>query len=180
MLSTPATQRAARRACAFDVGDLVVHPYHGAGVVVSRRRRRQLGGTRAYLEIYLAHSSLKILVPCDAAARVGLRAVVGPRGLRRIIGVLEDEPTPGAMSWSARRKHYQAKLKGGDVLDLAAGNRDLAVRAAESKLSSSERELYERSRRVLISELRYALGVDAEQAAKYIDEHVESAFPSGR
>jgi CarD family transcriptional regulator len=175
MPSTVAKPRTVRRGAGFDVGDLVVHPYHGAGVVVSRRRRRLLGGAHEYLEIYLAHSSLKILVPCEAAASVGLRAVVGPRGLRSIVAVLEDVPAPSGMSWSARRKHYQAKLHGGDVLELAAVVRDLAARAAESKLSSSERELYERSRCVLVSELRYALGVDAERAAAYIDEHLASS-----
>ena len=172
MQSTTAKPRAARQGVAFDVGNLVVHPHHGAGVVVSRRRRQLAGGARTYLEIDLAHSSLKIMVPCDAAASVGLRAVAGARQVRRIAAVLEDEPDLSGASWSVRQTHYRAQLKGGDVLELAAVVRDLAARAAESALSTSERELYERSRRVLASELCYALGVDAERAAAYIDERV--------
>lgn len=179
MRSTAAKPRAARRASAFNVGDRVVHPRHGAGVVVSRRRRRLLGGTRNYLEIDLAHSSMKIMLPCDAAASVGLRAVVGPGRLRRIVAVLESKPDLGGKVWKTRKKHYQAQLKGGDVLELAAVVRDLAARAAESGLSPSEREVYEHSRWVLASELRYALGVDPEQAAAYIDEH-DGAAPRPR
>ena len=180
MQSTAAKPRAARQGVAFEVGDLVVHPHHGAGVVVSRRRRHLLGGARNYLEIDLAHASLKIMVPCDAAASVGLRAVVGPRRLARIAAVLEDKPNLSGANWSARQTRYRAKLEGGDVLELAAVVRDLAARAVESGLSSSERELYERSRGVLVSELRYALGVDAERAAAYIDERVASTPPSDR
>ena len=80
----------------FDVGDLVVHPHHGAGRVVSRRRRRLLGGgERGYLEIDLVDSPLKIMVPCESTAAVGLRAVAGPRRLARIVAVLDCNHTRG-------------------------------------------------------------------------------------
>lgn len=62
----------------FNVGDLVVHPHHGAGRIVSRRRRLLAGVERDYLEIELADSALKIMVPYESAAAVGLRAVAGP------------------------------------------------------------------------------------------------------
>ena len=175
MPTTTAQPRRAQPGVAFAVGDLVVHPHHGAGVVVSRRRRQLAGAVRTYLELDLAHSSLKIMVPCDAAASVGLRAVVGPRQLARIAAVLGGQPNLNGSNWPARRRHYRAQLQGGDVLELAAVVRDLAARASEAGLSSNERELYERSRRVLVSELRYALGVDTEQAAAYIDERIAPA-----
>jgi CarD family transcriptional regulator len=159
----------------FDVGDRVVHPHHGAGEVVSRRRRRLLGSMRDYLEIEFAHTSLRIMVPCESAAAVGLRAVVGRRRVRRIVEVLESAPDAENCSWSQRQKRYRAKLKGGDVLDLAAVIRDLAVRAAGAQLPTSERELYERSRQVLASELCYALDIDAERARAYIDESIASS-----
>ena len=88
----------------FDVGDLVVHPHHGAGRVVSRRRRRRLGGERNYLEIDLVDCALKIMVPCESAAVVGIRAVVGPRRLSRIVAVLEGEPDAVLGNWSARER----------------------------------------------------------------------------
>jgi CarD family transcriptional regulator len=162
----PATQpRSSSRR--FDVGDVVVHPRHGAGNVVERRRRVVEGRARPYLEIELTATSLRIMVPCDAAEAVGLRPVVGPRRLRAIVGVLES----GDLNWSARRKHYRAQLESGDVLALAATIRDLASRAA---LPPGERDLYEHSRRVLASELAYALGVDAQDAGAFIDEHIEA------
>jgi CarD family transcriptional regulator len=156
----------------FDVGDVVVHPRHGAGNVVERRRRMVEGRARAYLEIELTATPLRIMVPCDATAAVGIRRVVGPRRLREIVGVLEAEPDGADRNWSARRKHYRAQLESGDVLALAATIRDLAARAT---LSTGERDLYEHSRRVLASELSYALGVDTEDAGAFIDEHIEAA-----
>ena len=160
------------RAGRFDVGDVVVHPRHGAGNVVERRRRVVEGCTRTYLEIELTATDLRIMVPCDATAEVGLRPIVGPRRLREIIGVLEAEPDGGDRNWSARRKHYRARLESGDVLALAATIRDLAARAT---LPTGERDLYQHSHRVLASELAYALGVDATDAGVFIDEHIGTA-----
>jgi CarD family transcriptional regulator len=150
-----------------------VHPHHGAGLIVSRRRRRLVGAAaRNYLEIELAHRSLRISVPCDAVGAVGLRAVASRSGLRQIAEVLEGEAEAVTGSWSARRRHYRAKLKKGDVLSLAAVARDLALRHAESDLPATERDLYERSRQILTSELGYALGANDDGAGAYIDQHV--------
>ena len=165
----PATKSLPSR---FDVGDRVVHPHHGAGKVVAHRRRRFLGSARDYLEIEMAEGSLRILVPCDATEEVGLRAIGGPRAVRRIVEVLESEPELITENWSTRQRRNLARLKGGDVLELSAVIRDLVLRDADGKLLASERQLLERSRPVLASELRYALGVGAEQADAYIDEHV--------
>jgi RNA polymerase-interacting CarD/CdnL/TRCF family regulator len=125
------TGATAEEEAAFRVGDAVVHPHHGAGVVVGRRRRRVLGApARSCVEIEIAHTSLRIIVPCENATRVGLRAVVGRRRLGRIVEVLEDQPEVVSESWAARQKRYRAMLKGGDVLALAAVIRDLAHRHA--------------------------------------------------
>jgi CarD family transcriptional regulator len=169
-LPTPAPTSPRSR---FDVGDRVVHPRHGAGQVVERRSRVFDGSARDYLEIELSAASLRIMVPCDATAAVGLRPIVDQLGLREIVEVLQDVPVAVDQNYSARRKHYRAQLEGGDVLALAGVIRDLAARDAASPLPTGERDLYQHSRRVLGSELAYALGVDAEGADAFIDEHIE-------
>jgi CarD family transcriptional regulator len=162
----------------FEVGDTVVHPHHGAGVVVSRRPRRLVGTTRNYLEIELAHHSLKIMVPCDCASRLGLRPVMGRERLRRIVEVLEEEREVVSESWSARQKRFRTMLKSGDLLELATVLSELATRAAKSAPPATERALYQRSRQVLASELRYVLEVDEARTEAYIDEHVAIKSPA--
>jgi CarD family transcriptional regulator len=163
-------QAAKPRPATFDVGDRVMHPHHGAGKVVAHRRRRVLGLLRDYLEIEMAYASMRILVPCDATDEVGLRAIAGPRAVQRIAEVLESKPQQVVNeNWSTRQRRNLARLKGGDVLELSAVIRDLVLRAGDGKLLPSERQLLERSRAVLASELQYALDVGAEQADAYID-----------
>jgi CarD family transcriptional regulator len=169
---------AAGGAAVFEAGDAVVHPHHGAGMVVSRSQRRLLGrAAQSYLEIEFADGALRIMVPCDAARTVGLRPVAGRGLVARISGVLESSPQSVPGTWSARLKHYRELLKGGDVLTLAAAVRDLAPRGTRSGLSSSEREFYQRARETLASELRYALDVDLDHAFAYIDERIARRPP---
>ncbi len=157
----------------FEVGDVVVHPHHGAGVVVGRRRRRLLGSApRGYLEMEFGEDALRIMVPCDAVGAVGLRSVAGDSLIGRIADVLGSQPESVSGSWSARLRHYQRMLKAGDVLALAAVVRDLAQRESQSGLLAGERDLYQRSREMLASELRYALDVDHDRALAYIDERI--------
>jgi CarD family transcriptional regulator len=163
----------ATRQSRFDVGDRVVHPHYGAGEVVAHRSRRILGSARDYLEIEMANPSLTISVPCDATETVGLRAVANRGALQRIVEVLESEPELLEETWSVRQRRNVARVKGGDVLELSAVIRDLVLRAADGKLSPTEKHLLERLRPVLASELRYALGVDLDEADAYIDEHVK-------
>jgi len=150
----------------------VVQPDDRIDLVVERRRRVVEGCARIYLEIELTAASLRIMVPCDATAEVGIRPVVNSRRLGEVVAVLEAEPDGAVRNWSARRRHYRAQLESGDVLALAATVRDLAARAS---LATGERDLYQHCHRVLASELAYALGVDAGDAGAFIDEHIEAA-----
>jgi CarD family transcriptional regulator len=161
----------------FAVGDLVVHPHHGAGRIISRQRRQLEGSERLYLEIELVEGSLTIMVPCESAAAVGLRAVAGPKRLARIVAVLQSQPDDVPGNWRARERHYRDKLSGGDVLQLASVIRDLGSRAADTGLAHREEQLYERTRRQLASELGCSLGLDANQALSYIDQHISCGPP---
>lgn len=156
----------------FDVGDLVVHPHHGVGRVVSNQPQRLDGRERSYLKLDLVDRALTIMVPCESATAIGLRAVIGPSEVRQIVAVLEAEPAPAPTNWSARERHYREKLRRRDVLELAAVVRDLGTRAHPDRLALREQQLYEQTRRQLAAELGHALGLTTEQAAARIDQHI--------
>jgi RNA polymerase-interacting CarD/CdnL/TRCF family regulator len=117
-----------------------------------------------YLEIELTDSALKVMVPCESAAADGLRSVAGPRRAARIVALLEAELVAMLGNRSARGRQYRGKLKGGGVVELASVVRDLALRASASPLAPREGAPYERTRRLLASELGCALGLDLERA----------------
>jgi RNA polymerase-interacting CarD/CdnL/TRCF family regulator len=156
----------------FDVGDVLVHPHQGVGRVISNQHRKLAGGERSYLEIEFADRALKILLPCESTATIGLRPPASRADALDVAAVLQAQPAVFPANWTARERHYRERLKGASVLELAAVVRDLAARAATANLAAREQDLHDRARTQLTAELAHALGLNPAQAAAHVDEHI--------
>lgn len=155
--------------CDFQVGDNVVYPHHGAGVVRARAPRKVLGEDREYLKIRILHNDMTVHVPCDQAAAVGLRRVIDEETVRKVLGVLEGPCTEMPKNWNRRFKHNREKIKTGDIYELAEVVRNLATRENDKGLSTGEKQMFTRAKKVLASELMYALEKSEEEAEEYLD-----------
>lgn len=155
--------------CDFQIGDNVVYPHHGAGVVKSRAPRKVLGEDREYLKIQILHNDMTVHVPCDQAAAVGLRRVIDEDTVRKVLGVLEGPCTEMPKNWNRRFKHNREKIKTGDIYELAEVVRNLATRENDKGLSTGEKQMFTRAKKVLASELMYALEKTEDEAEEYLD-----------
>jgi CarD family transcriptional regulator len=162
--------------CEFGVGDNVVYPHHGAGVVIKREARDMMGESRDYLTIKILHNDMTVMVPADNAHRAGLRRVIDEEQVKRVIGVLTGEVSEMPKNWNRRFKYNREKIKTGDVYELAEVVRNLAIREWEKGLSTGEKQMYTRAKKILASEFMYALDKDEEGAEEYIDELLEERF----
>jgi CarD family transcriptional regulator len=155
--------------CDFQVGDNVVYPHHGAGVVKSRAPRKVLGEERDYLKIRILHNDMTVHVPCDQANAVGLRRVIDEETVRKVLDVLEGPVTDMPKNWNRRFKHNREKIKTGNIYELAEVVRNLATRENEKGLSTGEKQMFTRTKKVLASELMYALEKTEDEAEEYLD-----------
>jgi CarD family transcriptional regulator len=162
--------------CEFEVGDNVVYPHHGAGVVLKKETRDLIGEPRDYLTIKILHNEMTVMVPCENAHRAGLRRVINEEQVRRVIDVLTGEVSDMPKNWNRRFKYNREKIKTGDVYELAEVVRNLAIREWEKGLSTGEKQMYTRAKKILASEFMYALDKDAEGAEAYIDELLADRF----
>ncbi len=162
--------------CEFQVGDNVVYPHHGAGVVLKREARELLGEQRDYLTIRILHNDMTVMVPCENADRAGLRPVIAGDAVRRVLEVLTGEVSEMPKNWNRRFKYNREKIKTGDVYELAEVVRNLAIREMEKGLSTGEKQMYTRAKRILASEFMYALDKDAEGAEDYLDSLLRERF----
>jgi CarD family transcriptional regulator len=163
-------------ACNFEVGDNVVYPHHGAGVVVKKETKDLLGENRSYLTIQILHNRMTAMVPCENAHRAGLRRVIDGEQVERVIGVLTGEVSEMPQSWTRRFRHNREKIKSGDVYELAEVVRNLAIRESEKALSAGEKQMYTRGKAILASELMYVLDKDEDGAESYLDELLQERF----
>jgi CarD family transcriptional regulator len=156
----------------FKVGDKVVYPHHGAGSVVKKESRTVLGQDREYLTIKILHNDMTVNVPAENAERVGLRRVIDEQMVERVLDVLHSDGTKMPKNWNRRFKHNRDKMKTGDVFELAEVVRNLALRDQEKGLSTGEKQMYVKAKKILASELMYAKGLDEEGAAAWLDEEL--------
>ncbi|MGN6169921.1 MAG: CarD family transcriptional regulator [Solirubrobacteraceae bacterium] len=157
------------QAVEFAIGDSVVYPHHGAGQVVRKEVKEVLGERREYLTIKILHNDMTVMVPTANAARAGLRRVIDEDTVKKVLAVLQDECSEMPKNWNRRFKHNRDKIKTGDVYELAEVVRNLAIREAEKGLSTGEKQMFTRARKILASELMYALEMTAEQVELHLD-----------
>jgi CarD family transcriptional regulator len=163
----------------FEIGDSVVYPHHGAGQVVRKEAKEVLGERREYLTIKILHNDMTVMVPTENAARAGLRRVIDEDTVKKVLAVLQDECSEMPKNWNRRFKHNRDKIKTGDVYELAEVVRNLAIREAEKGLSTGEKQMFTRARKILASELMYALEMTAEQVEVHLDSLLLDSTDSG-
>jgi CarD family transcriptional regulator len=154
----------------FELGDHVVYPHHGAGKVLKKEEMEMLGEKREYLTIKILHNDMTVRVPTENAALAGLRRVIDEETVKKVLDVLRDEVSEMPKNWNRRFKHNRDKIKTGDIYELAEVVRNLSLRESEKGLSTGEKQMFTRTKKILASELMYALDKDEEEAENYLDE----------
>ena len=153
----------------FECGDNVVYPHHGAGKVLKKEARTMFGQERIYLEIKILHNDMTVMVPSENATKAGLRRVIDEETVKKVLGVLSDEVSEMPKNWNRRFKHNRDKIKTGDIYELAEVVRNLAVREHQKGLSTGEKQMFTRAKKILASELMYALEMDETEAEEHLD-----------
>ena len=153
----------------------MVYPHHGAGQVIKKEEKDILGEKRQYLTIKILHNDMTVMVPCEKAGQVGLRNIIGESAVKKVMAVLTDDVSSMPKNWNRRFKYNREKIKTGDIYELAEVVRNLAIREFEKGLSTGEKQMYTRARKILASELMYALGMDEEEAEAHLTDVMQSA-----
>ena len=167
-----------RNALLYKVGDKVVYPHHGAGTVVKREKKEVLGEKREYLTIKILHNDMTVNVPAENAERVGLRKVIDEEAVKKVVKYLTSGGTEMPKNWNRRFKHNRDKMKTGDIFELAEVVRNLALRDGEKGLSTGEKQMYVKAKKILASELMYAKNMSEDEALAWLEETLtEGAKP---
>jgi CarD family transcriptional regulator len=162
--------------CDFEEGEKVVYPHHGAGVILKKETTELMGEKREYLTIKILHNDMTVKVPVENAISTGLRRVIDEDEIKKVISVLSDQVSDMPKNWNRRFKYNKEKIKTGDVFELAEVVRNLALREMEKGLSTGEKQMYTRAKKILASEFMYALEKDEEGAEEYLDNLLEERF----
>lgn len=157
----------------FNIGDKVVYPMHGAGIIEAIENREILGKVKQYYVLRMPMGDMKLMIPVSSVNDVGLRQVIDPQTVQKVLDELRKERVISSANWNRRYRAHLEKLKTGDIFAIAEVVRNLTCRDREKGLSTCERKMLDTARQILISELALAGDLDHEDATNLLVESVE-------
>jgi CarD family transcriptional regulator len=146
----------------FHIGDRVVYPNHGVGIVEQIGSRTMGEQVEKYYLLNIKSSNLKVTIPFHSVIAVGLRRVVKNGEIQKILDYLSDGESENAVDWKDRFKENSDRMRTGSLLEVAAVLKGLLVLKESKSLSFREKKMLERARYLLVSEL--ALARNCEEA----------------
>ena len=141
----------------YKVGDKVVYPAHGVGLIDSIQARASGSAEMKFYMITILETSMKVMVPMKQAVTVGLRRIVDTKTVEKVYDILRDKDvTVHQQTWNRRHREYTQKLKTGSVFEIASVIRDLSVLKGDKELSFGERKMLDMAQGLLIKEISIA------------------------
>lgn len=137
----------------FNIGDKVVYPMHGAGIIESIEEKEILGNKQKYYIMRMPIGNMKVMIPLENVSDIGLREVINKEQVKTVMTVLGQHKTSMPNNWNRRYRVNMEKIKSGDILEVADVVRNLMLRDREKGLSTGERKMLNNAKQILVSEL---------------------------
>ena len=137
----------------FQVGDKIVRPMHGAGVIDSIVTKKVNGVVREYYILKLPVGGMLVMIPTSNSEEIGVRPVVDKDEADRLIASMPDIEVDMTQNWNRRYRENMMRIKSGDLLEVAKVVKGLMLRDVDRGLSTGERKMLHSAKQILISEL---------------------------
>ncbi len=144
----------------YKIGDSVVYPMHGAGVIEDIEQREILGKQQSYYVMRMPIGDMKVMIPMDNAIGIGMRDVICKEQAEKVLDAFRSVKTDVIQNWNKRFRENMVKIKSGDVFEVAAVVKSLMLRDRQKGLSTGERKMLSNAKQILISEIVVATGLD--------------------
>ena len=152
----------------YNVGDRIVYPMHGAGVIESIEEKEILGNKQSYYVVRIPVGDMKVMIPTKNVKGIGIREVISEQDADKVFTVLGTEHSSTSSNWNKRYRENMIKIKSGNIYEVADVVRSLMLRENEKGLSTGERKMLASAKQILISELVLAKNMNAIEIEKII------------
>lgn len=154
----------------FRVGDKIVHPMHGAGIVDEIVTRKVNGVLRDYYSLRLPVGGMLVMIPTETCEEIGVRAVLTAEEAQQILGEIAQVQVELEPNWNQRYRENMLRLKSGNLLEVSKVVKCLLLRDSRRGLSTGERKMLHSARQILISEIGMACDIPYEEAERRINQ----------
>jgi len=160
----------------FSVGDKIVYPMHGAGVIESIEEREILGKKQNYYVMKMPVGDMKVMIPTHNVEDIGIREVIESCDVDKVYKILQDQSVNVTNNWNKRYRENMSKIKSGNIYEVADVVRILMKRDREKGLSTGERKMLNSARQILVSELVLAENAEPETVENTINNFLRRSI----
>ena len=153
----------------YEIGDKVVYPMHGAGIIEGIEVKEILGEKRQYYILNFAMGGMRVMIPTKNVVELGMRDVISDADINKVFHILKHPNDTLPDNWNKRYRMNLEKIKTGDIYEVANVVRDLMIRDRDRGLSSAEKKMLSNARQILISEMCLSTSVCEDEISSMID-----------
>ena len=154
----------------YRLGDKIVYPMHGAGVIESVEEKEVLGEKKKYFIIKMPVNEMKLMIPVDNVENIGVRKIISNSEVKEVFDILKEDSSLNKMNWNKRYRANMDRMKSGDIFEVARIVRSLTFRDQEKGLSTGEKKMLSNAKQILISELILAEDSSSEEVETRINK----------
>lgn len=159
----------------YNVGDKVVYPMHGAGVIDAIEEKEILGEKQSYYILKMP-GEVKVMVPILTAEEHGIRNIIDKAEAEKVINILEQDETEMEKNWNKRYRDNMDKMKSGNIYEIADVVRNLSFKQKEKGLSTGEKKMLHNAKQILVSELVLAEHSTQDEVEELVDNKINTSF----
>lgn len=157
----------------FNIGDKVVYPMHGAGIIVGIEEKEILGEISKYFVMQMPIGDMKVMVPVKNVEEVGVREIIEKSQLDNIVLILRGNMSAMPQNWNRRYRANMDRIKSGDIFEIAAVVRNLMMLDMEKGLSTGEKKMLSSAKQMLFSEMVLVSEKELEEIEGIVQEAIE-------
>ena len=162
----------------FQIGDKVIYPNHGLGIVERIEEKTILGTTCGFYHLRIAANDTTVLVPLANVDGVGLRRAIDDEEVDRLFKLLGDGKIDSQQNWKGRFKDNSEKMRTGSIYDVADVLKNLNWVQKQKALSFREKKMFERARYLVVSEIAHVNGVAESEAEVEVERALDQSVAS--
>ena len=156
----------------YQVGDRILYPMHGAGIIKLIEKREILGSVKEYYILHVPCGDMNVMIPVDNCDAIGVRPIVTEEEIQKAIEILRQESTQMTGNWNKRYRENMEKIKTGNIELVAEIVRNLTRIDRENRLSAGEKKMLSNVRKILQSEIMLVCNIDETEARRIIEEAI--------
>jgi CarD family transcriptional regulator len=160
----------------FTIGDKVIYPNHGLGVVEKVEEKTILGTTCGFFHLRILSNDTTVLVPVANVDNVGLRRAITDEEVERLFALMGDGKIDNHQNWKGRFKDNSDKMRSGSIYDMAEVLKSLTFLAKSKSLSFREKRMLDRAKSLIVSEISEVMRLTPADIESRVDQALERCF----